>query len=251
MAFQERLNLIYKEQIKEVEYRKAEEKKRGYVNSTSGKTLSSGMYHFFAVADYILQHDIGSFKKNLSEAVDCRLHVFEQYDAGKIDYPFDGSEVSVTAYMDLLEGLASGDMEVTMALAHRVGGREEIESRSNDFARSFCYTLKHCILGEDEAMAERLSVFAQVCLEKDYLPFQGYADIFTAILNEDVALANEGVAKIASSHTKLAKSHSWFAETEDELLSVWGIGMANLARHRGLAVEAIPPFIPDDLLIDV
>ncbi len=251
MAFRDRLELLYEEFSEVARFARIEEDKRGFINTKSGKTLNAGEYHFFAVADYILQHDIGSFKKNLSEAADCRLYVFEQYDAGKINYPFDGSEVSVTAYMDLLEGLASGDMEVTTALAHRVGGREEIESRSNDFARSFCYTLKHCILGEDEAMAERLSVFAQVCLEKDYLPFQGYADIFTAILNEDVALANEGVAKIASSHTKLAKSHSWFAETEDELLSVWGIGLTNLARHRGLAVEAAPPFIPDDLLIDV
>ena len=38
-------------------------------------------------------------------------------------------------------------------------------------------------------------------------------------------------------------------DTPNELLSVWGIGAANLARSKGAPVSAAPPLIPADLLI--
>ena len=38
-------------------------------------------------------------------------------------------------------------------------------------------------------------------------------------------------------------------DTPNELLSMWGIGAANLARSKGAPVSAAPPLIPADLLI--
>ncbi len=225
------------------------EREQGYVSTMTGKTHSAGHYHFFAVAQYILHHNIASFRTNMTDAAECAIYVFEQYEAGKIDYPFDGSEVSVTAYRDVFEALASGNWEVSIKLAVLVGGRPEIEKRSNDFARSLCYTLKYCILREFDAMKQKLSLFKQVCKEEDYLAFQGFADVFQAILEDNLQMANDGIQRIAADHSKLAKQSAWFAETEDELLSVWGIGIANLARRNGLQVHGVPPFIPDDLLV--
>ena len=37
-----------------------------------------------------------------------------------------------------------------------------------------------------------------------------------------------------------------FKDTEDEALCVWGVGVANLVRHRGLLVDALPPLIPQE-----
>ena len=46
-----------------------------------------------------------------------------------------------------------------------------------------------------------------------------------------------------------SKGRGVFRDKEDEMLCVWGIGIANLARWRGLNVDAIPPLIPNDLLV--
>lgn len=249
MRIKDRLEILYKERLEDAEFAKAEEAKRGYVRSTSGKTLSASDYRFLGVAEYVLFGNVNSFQSHLSDAAGCSLYVFQQFDAGKINYPFDGSEVSVAAYKDLLTGLASGDLEVSESLADRLGGRDEFDSRSNDFARLLCYALKYITLDQVAVAAAYTQRFAEVCGRQPYLEFQGYAEVMRGVVDSDLSLAAAGIERIATDHEKLARRASWFAGTEDELLSVWGIGIANLARRRGLPVSAAPAYIPADLLI--
>ena len=52
----------------------------------------------------------------------------------------------------------------------------------------------------------------------------------------------------SAEHVKRSKGGGALRDTPDELISIWGIGAANLARWKGLPVSAAPPLIPADLL---
>ena len=160
------------------------------------------------------------------------------------------------AYKEVFDGLASGDWQTAEALAQVIGGRAEIEAKyDDDFSRSFGYTLKYAVLAQYDEMEHWRQRFHAIITaeEVEYLQgyescFQGYSTVFSGLPSLDLDLVSNGIRTIAEGHKQLASS-DWFGETEDELLSIWGIGLANLARHRGLTVEAIEPFIPADLLI--
>ena len=78
--------------------------------------------------------------------------------------------------------------------------------------------------------------------------FNGYGQVFLAIGANDSAAANEGLRTVVKGHQKQVKGTGVFANTEDEVLCLWGVGMGHLAQLHGLQIEAVPPFIPDDLL---
>ena len=79
--------------------------------------------------------------------------------------------------------------------------------------------------------------------------FNGYGQVFQAILANDSAAANEGLKAVVKGHQKQSKGKGVFAGMEDEVLCVWGIGMANLAISHGLQMEGVSSFIPQELLV--
>ena len=64
------------------------------------------------------------FRKCLAESGRLRLDLLERFEN---DCPISKSYVSMLAYKDLLDALAAADFEVAVALAHKMGGRPDIE----------------------------------------------------------------------------------------------------------------------------
>ena len=201
---------------------------------------------FFAVADYSLKGDVASFKAKLSEAAQIRDSMFTRFERGE---PIGDSYVTMLSYKALFNALAAGDMEVAKSLAAHMGGRDALEKKHNHpFDYAMGYTLRAFVLKDSEQMQEWSPKFVAACKKTRMTDFSGYAQVFQAILADDTESANEGVKAIVKGHQKQSKGRGVFANTEDEVLCVWGIGMANLARMHGLELKAVPPLIPQDLL---
>lgn len=221
----------------------APEKDRGGSASNS----LAGTLRFLAVADFILDKDLAAFRFELSEAAELRRKLFGRFDAGE---PVSPSYVSMSSYKALFNVLAAGDKSLAMEFSQCMGGREVIENEyDRPFDMTLGYTLKTLLATDDTAAARYLDAFETICQESANTDFKGYAIVLRAILNQDVSAANEGFAELLFGHKRQCKNGGLFKDSEDEVLCVWGVGLANLARMRGLAVQPNDPLIPVDLLI--
>ena len=200
-----------------------------------------------AVANYVLYHDIQTFKSGLCEAALIQRKLFERFEKGE---PIHSSFVSMLSYRSLFDALAAGDIELAMQLASYMGGRDIIEREyDNPFTRAFGYTLKNFVLGNQEEMKKWLADFIARCRRKCNAGFEGYARIFNGIIKNETGETEEGFNLLIEGHKRLSKGYGMFKDTADEDLCVWGIGMANLAHREGLIVKITSDLIPADLLI--
>ncbi len=215
-------------------------------NGATSDMLSLDL-RFFGVAAYVLHGDVSAFKTNLAEAAVLIRSLFEREEQGQ---PIDASLLSMIAHKDVFNALAAGDMELARSLAQRMGGRDELEKKhDHPFDRALGYTLRAFVLNQPQEMTKCAADFSIICKEADNADFQGYAHVFNAILTKNVAMANEGLQQILQGHKHQSKRGGVFKDTVDEILCVWGVGIANLARSDGLFVQGLPPLIPPDLLI--
>jgi len=220
----------------------AEKDKNGSCSSMLALDL-----RFFGVAEYVLSHNIESFRSQLSEAAQIRDRLFNRFDNGE---PIDGSYVTMLSHKSLFDALAAGDMETAKALASHMGGRDALEQEhDHPFDHAIGYTLRAFVLNDSGQMQEWPAKLNAVCAETAMTDFNGYGQVFQAILANDSAAANEGLKTVVKGHQKQSKGKGVFAVTEDEVLCVWGIGMANLAISHGLQMEGISSLIPQELLV--
>ena len=202
---------------------------------------------FFAVAHYILKRDVTSFRLQLSEAAEIRQRMFERFEAGE---GIDASYVTMLSYKELFSALAAANMPLARSLAAHMGGRHDLEKEyDHPFDYAMGYTLRAFVLNDFPEMRKWSQNLWATCHETGVSDFQGYAKVFEAMLSEDTASANQGLIAVVKGHQRQTKGKGVFVNTEDELLCVWGVGMANLARSRGLCVEGNQPLIPDELLL--
>ena len=205
-----------------------------------------------AVAEYVLHHDVEQFRWNLATTARQQLAELQAYDAKGV-VSQDGSVQSVY-YVEryLLLALAAADFPLAIELARSLGGRP-IEEAKNDIPRSLVrgHALKYAVLQQDDEVQSRIDHWE--ALERAEWPLiAGYPVVVRGILQRDAALASAGLREVAAGHAKLVKRvNGGCKDSAEELLSFRGIGIANLARWRGIAIEACPPFIPEDLLIAV
>jgi hypothetical protein len=131
-----------------------------------------------------------------------------------------------------------------------MGGREAIEREyDRPFDMAFGYALKNILVSDIAAAKKWIEAFEVSCQESENTDFKGYAKVLRAILNQDAEAAEVGFVELLSGHKRQCKSGGLFKDTEDEVLCVWGIGMANLARMQGVAVSLDDRLIPTDLLV--
>ncbi|QDT26912.1 hypothetical protein Enr10x_22240 [Gimesia panareensis] len=204
---------------------------------------------FFAVADFILQHDITSFKTLLSEAARIRTDMFSRFENGEF---ISDSYLTMIGYKSLFNALAAGDMSGAEQLAAHLGGRDDLERKyDHPFDYTLGYTLRAFVLQDRDQMQEWTPKFVNQCYKSKMKDFLGYGAVFQALLTGDTSGVNAGLASIVQGHQKQSKGRGVFVSTEDELLCIWGLGMANLVRAFGIPSEAIPPLIPRELLTPV
>jgi hypothetical protein len=215
-------------------------------NGSASNSLSNTL-RFLGVAGYVLSHDIIGFKDKLSETARMRSDLFLRFIKGESISP---SYVSMLSYKSLFNALAAGDLAAGRSLANLMGGRAEIEKEyDHAFDREMGYTLRAFVLADKEQMRTQALRFSGICEEPDNRDFRGYADLFLAVVAGDARRASEGTRALLKGHEKQCKGKAIFKDTEDEVLSVWGVGMVNLARMHGLSLGGTAPLIPEDLLL--
>lgn len=214
--------------------------------SGSASDSLAGSLRFVAVADYVLHGDVNGFRSGMSEAAQLHQRLFERFDAGE---PISPSYMSMMSYKALLDALAAADQVLAQTLAGHMGGREAIEQEHDrPFDMAFGYALKS-IIANDSAAAQRwIDALEVSCREPENADFKGYAKVLRAIVKRDAGLLQEGLGDVVAGHKKQSVGAGLFKDSEDEVLCVWGIGLANLARMNGLPVRSDDPLIPDELI---
>ncbi len=200
-------------------------------------------YRFIGINEFLLNSDIDSFQKNLTKAAQLRLNLFRRYESGE---GIDPSYVSMLSYKSVFDALAANEWRIATDLAQMMGGRSDIENEYDhyfDFA--FGYALKAVIASTDDHSV--LESFNEIVQEKEFSGFQGYGIALKGIVLRDDELVNSGLMSIVDGHRNEARN-GVFKGTDDEFLCVWGVGLSNLAKHKGLRLSIDDELIPKKLL---
>jgi hypothetical protein len=214
-------------------------------NGSSSNSLS-GALRLIAVTDYLSKKDVPAFRRGLSEAAELYSQLFDRFDAGD---PISPSYISMLSYKALFNALAARDFDLARSFSKKMGGRQAIEAKyDRPFDIALGYSLKSLLESDNQSASRWIPQLEELCLAPENLDFQGYAKVLRAIASRDSELVNEGLNDVIAGHKRQSKGNGLFKDMEDELLCVWGIGMANLARMLGLTPQAKDPLIPSILL---
>lgn len=212
----------------------------------SASNMVASALRLLAVSEYHLNHDVRAFRELLAECANVRLRMFERYDEGGEISP---SYVSMISYKAIFNALAANNIELAKALSERIGGREEVEGEyDRPFDIALGYALKSVVLGGDHSADKSLSLLATECGRSTNQDFRGYELALRGIMNSDARLVRQGLASIVDGHRRQCRAGELFSDMEDELICIWGLGVANLARSRHVVIDALPPLIPADLI---
>jgi hypothetical protein len=210
-------------------------------NSLSCQLRSIALYQ------YLVNGNAGAFQSNLRECVGQRLQLLQRFDRGE---PIDGSLVSMLASYGLFEALAASDLQLSIEYARHLGGRTEIEKQNDlPFVESLGYTLKYAVLDEKAEWSRWGRRLIDACQQiKENVNFLGHAQLIDAIRAGDLVKAEHAMEDVISGHLAECEQHLMFGELDKDLC-LWGIGLANLCRWRGLRVRARSPLVPEGLLV--
>lgn len=205
----------------------------------------AGKYRCMGVIGYLVEREVGAFRSNLAEATKWRMQLFDRFDQGD---PISPSLVSMHTYKNLYDALASGEISLASAFAERMGNRPDVEK---EFDRSFevamGYALKAVLAGDEAAARTRLMELTTASNHKDYINFVSYASILDAILSKDAAAAEAAFPELLSAHRRESRGRGLFSGLEDEFISVWGLGLLQLAKSRGLEINVTDALLPYEL----
>jgi hypothetical protein len=201
-------------------------------------------YRFIGIAEFLVNDDIGSFRKNLAKCAELRLRLFERHQAGEEISP---SYVSMLAYKELYDALAAADFTLSVKLARIMGGRPQIEAEyDHPFDCAMGYALKTVVLTQNDSLSR--ATFRRVLSEEDNEDFRGYGLVLDGIETRNEKAANDGLAMVVDGHKKQAR-FGVFRGLRDSHLCIWGIGLANLAKQRNIEIHVNDELIPDSLII--
>lgn len=241
----DRLPILLEEAKEDVLYLRENTENLDKDKNGGASDVLSNVLRLFGVAEYIVNHDVGIFRKSLHEAASIKLKTIQRFDSGEM---ISGSLVSMLVYRSLFDALASDDFALSEKLASAMGGRDRIEEKNDHpFDKALGYALKALVLNLDN-QADRVTSFKAVTNEPENKDFTGYAEGFEAIQNNDSTLFLSALHSVISGHKKQCKGSGIFKDTEDEVLCVWGLGLINLAKLRGLDVQFDNQLIPSILV---
>jgi hypothetical protein len=218
-------------------------------------SLSSD-HRFIGITTFLVTGNVEAFRKHVAKSAELRLSLFLRFEAGE---PIAQSYVTMLAYMSLFDALAAAQFQLAVDLAQIMGGRQEIERDQDDpFTIAMGYALKETVLDSGDIARTKLNGILGNPDPSDlpdedagftYRDFRGYGAAFDALVARDEQAFNHALSMILDAHKRQAKK-GIFRGTDDEYLCVWGVGLANLARHRGLTVYASGDLLPAALSRD-
>ncbi len=209
----------------------------------SSTNVYAAALRFIGISDFLLDGDTGSFRSMLSKAAKLRVQLFVRFDRGE---PISASYVSTLAYKELFDALAAGDLETATELAQHIGGRPDIEKEhAHPFDNALGYALKAAVLGRDQIPANEM--LAAVLQENDNANFRGYGAVLSQLASAQDKVSPDAFRSIVAGHKREAKD-GVFKGVVDEIICVWGIGLANLVKARGRSVDFSDDLIPAGLI---
>lgn len=202
-----------------------------------------GTLRIVGVAEYFVNGRVDLFKRCCERATEIEIELGER--------PVWG--VSIYVFQPLFTALASGNIQLAekFAAANVEGASPDERDGEHPFSHFFSWALATMVA--DFPYTERrdhIEALKQELAKPKFKNFLPYPFAMEAILDGDVEAANEAFGELVKRHKLESVGTKIFSDTEDEVLCVWGLGLANLARWRGLPVFPQEPLIPADLLID-
>jgi hypothetical protein len=206
----------------------------------------SGNFRSIGVLSYLVEGDVLAFRSGLSKSALMILSLFERFEAGE---PISQSVMTIGAFRSVFDALAAGDFELAQRLSAHVGRWKELDATLElKSVASFGYMLKAFVDGAGDAECrEALSASLRTMAKN----FSGYKTVLNALLDHNLDAAQKGFIELIAGHKRESKGTGEFANVEEELISVWGVGLANLCCWRGLPVEIDDPLIPAELLVEM
>lgn len=215
---------------------------RGIAANMFGATMRG-----LSIAEFVINRDRNQVLQGLTECARIALSLFERADRGE---PIDWSFLTLLAYQDVFDALAVGDLNLGKALAKHIGRQDKkVREKVHPFDIALGYCLLAFVLRDETEMPARVDAFAEACEKGTGRDFHGYVQVFCAVLAGDSAAANAGFVEVLKGHRRQCKGNGIFRFTPDKHLCVWGLGLANLARHYGLNISICDPLIPSELLV--
>jgi hypothetical protein len=207
-------------------------------------SLLAGAYSRLGILGFLLDGRVDSYRTDLSRSAELKLSHFQRFDAGE---PIDPSYVTMLAHQNLFEALAAAKFPLATELARVMGGRAKIEKEfDHPFDHAIGYALKAVVLMDN--VKPSLETLDRILEKEKYADFRGYSVGLNAIVAEDANALNHGLEMMIAGHARQGK-RGMFEDSIEADLCVRGIGLANLARSRGLAVEVDHTLLPRVLVI--
>lgn len=206
----------------------------------------SSDYREIGTIGYLIEKDADAFRSNLIAATRYKMKLFDRFDAGDA---IAKSFVTMFNYKELLDALASGDMDIAREFAAKMGGREEAEKKNDRlFETAMGYGLKALVAGDDAAALEWFQSLEVACTRKGYTTFAGYVPFLRATAKRDSEAAQAAFPAMLAGHKRASTGRGFHSDSPDKFIFVWGIGLINLARSRGMDITVHNPLIPNELI---
>ena len=207
----------------------------------SASNVLSNVLRFTAVAEFVVNSDVGAFRGLLKESAQIRHDLIGRYKAGQ---SVSRSYVSMINYKALFNALASTHMGLARSLAFAMDASKElVDEYDTDLDASLGRALRAIVIGSDD-QGERIERLKEKAGESDEAPlFLAISELLGAFVSKPEVPVDRLFETFVVAHRR----SQIFSGTEDALVSVWGVGIANLMKDRGLSVAVDDKLIPKPL----
>lgn len=226
------LEILYEEALEDLPIVMANASDVSFDKSGSSSVSFLSILRRISIFEYLIYRNVQKFKEYLTKSVKVGISLFNRYENGE---PIAQSLVSLLAYKSIFDALAADDFKLAKDLAVAMLKNPEINNikvHPLDFALS--HALIAIILDTDDA-GSKLESFREQLSKKGNKSFKGFVDAFDAIQNRDNDAFTKSLDEIVKWHVQLKKGV--FDHTLDAILCIWGIGLVNLALHKGMKVD--------------
>lgn len=245
MPLIDRLQELYDERLEHEKLKASFPKAMDYDRTGSGTSGQLRAERFLGIAEAVLKKSVQSFRQRLALAVELKLSLLKRSANGE---PIDNSYLSLLCYQDIFNALAAERLDLAESLCHSLRVRTtNIDQQLDVFDQKLGAMMIALVLDLPD-LSKRIEELEAVCRQSDNADFAGYAMVAKGIVQQSQTISQEGLRQIEQGHKKQSKRGGIFHGFEDEVLCVWGIGMSNLARYRGIQLSPIPPLLPEELV---
>ncbi|QOL19454.1 Imm49 family immunity protein [Candidatus Bodocaedibacter vickermanii] len=210
------------------------------LNSLHG--LYSG-YKFLGILEWYLHKDSKKFKEYMKTAV--------EYDKDSFLYSKEirpSNKTSTACLSAMFDALNSGNEDLVKSYFTMVDDYYDYDTKPTSHPANWLY--RCLVVLALNRYENQWSVFIEKLKKgystKQYGKLYPLALMLEAIWNKDEMVFNEQAQIFADSYKSMTRGI--FPDYEDKLLSLWGLGICNLAEMKGLKVTIDHQYLPKELI---